>query len=187
MGVSLDGFIAGPKGELDWSTPDEELHQFYNEEEAEIGTALYGRRLYELMSDFWPTADQDPDAEDVVVAYARLWRALPKVVFSTTLTSVSWNSRLVREDLPGEVARLRAEPGKKLSVGGAGLAASLLRLGLIDEFRLALHPVVLGAGTPMFPALDPQISLRLVSTRTFAASGTVLLSYARVSGSSARS
>lgn len=176
MNVSLDGFIEGPNRELDWSTPDEELHRFWNDHAREVGTSLYGRRLYELMADYWPTADTDPSAPDYVVEFARIWRDTPRVVFSTTLEKVDWNSRLVRDNIAEEVTKLKAQPGKDMEVGGPTLASTLIRLGLVDEYRPVVHPVVLGGGTPFFPALDDRISLRLVETRTFG-SGFVYLRY----------
>lgn len=176
MNMSLDGFIEDPHGSLDWSGPDETLHRHFNELERSTGTMLYGRRLYEIMSAFWPTADQDPSAPEFVKEYARTWQEKPKVVFSRTLQSVSHNSRLVRDDLPGEVARLKAEPGPDLTVGGAGLAHSCMQLGLIDEYQVYVHPVVLGGGKPMFGPLPGSIPLALVETRTFPR-GVVLLRY----------
>jgi dihydrofolate reductase len=178
MGVSLDGFIEGPNRELDWSTPDEELHSFWNDQAREIGTSLYGRRMYELMADFWPTADEDPSAPDYLVEFARIWKDTPKIVFSTTLDKVDWNSRLVTDNIAEEVTKLKAQPGKDIDVGGATLASTLIRLGLIDEYRPVVHPVLLGGGTPFFPALDNAISLRLVETRRFG-SGVVYLRYQR--------
>ena len=178
MNVSLDGFVEGPNRELDWSIPDEQLHRFWNDQTRETGTFLYGRRLYELMADFWPTADQDPSAPDYVVEFAQLWRDTPKVVFSTTLERVEWNSTLVKGDIADEVTRLKAQPGKDMDVGGPTLAATFMRLGLIDEYRLVVHPVVLGAGTPFFPPLDERVGLRLVETHTFG-SGFVYLRYQR--------
>jgi dihydrofolate reductase len=130
------------------------------------------------MAAYWPTADANPSAPGFEVEFARLWRNMPKVVFSKTLERVEWNSRLVRDNIAAEVARLKAQPGKDISVGGATLAASLMRLGLIDEYQLFVHPIVLGGGTPFFPALDNPITLRLVETRTFS-SGVVYLSYQR--------
>ena len=178
MGVSLDGFIEGPNRELDWSTPDEELHRIWNDQARETGVFLYGRRLYELMADFWPTADQDPSAPEYVAEFARIWRDTPKVVFSTTLEKVDWNSTLVKGNIADEVAKLKAQPGKDMSVGGPTLASSFIRLDLIDEYRTVVHPVILGGGTPFFPALDERIGLRLVETRTFS-SGAVYLRYER--------
>src|SRR5512135_1342133 len=134
--VSLDGFIEDARGGLDWTVPDETLHRHFNERERSAGGVLYGRRLYELMSAYWPTADQDPSAPDVIKEYARIWQSEPKVVFSRTLQSVAHNARLVRDDLAGEVARLKAQPGGDILVGGASLAASLMQLDLIDEYGL---------------------------------------------------
>jgi dihydrofolate reductase len=119
------------------------------------------------MVDYWPTAEADPSATPAMLEFARTWRDKPKLVFSRTLPHVEWNSRLVRLDVVGEVARLRAEPGFHMSVGGPALASSVMRAGLIDEYRLCVHPVILGAGTPYFPALEDRIGLRLLETRTF--------------------
>jgi dihydrofolate reductase len=166
MTVSLDGFIAGPNGEIDWSPPDEELHRFHNEQVRELGAHFCGRRLYEEML-YWETADQNPSAGEVVLEFARIWQALPRVVFSTTLDKVEGNARLATEGVADEVAKLREQPGKDLAVGGAGLAAEFTRLGLIDEYRLFISPVVLGGGTPYFPALDDRVELELIETRTF--------------------
>lgn len=178
MMVSLDGFIARKGGELDWVIIDEEIHRFANDETRRQGAMLYGRRMYELMSAFWPTADEDPAAPGYIVDFARIWREKPKVVFSRTLQKVDWNSRLVRDDVAAEVARLKAEPGPDLSVSGAALAASLMRLDLIDEYGLVVNPVVLGSGVPYFPSLEHRIGLRLLETRTFG-SGVVYLHYER--------
>lgn len=177
-GVSLDGFIAGPQGEIDWSAPDEELHRFHNEQTRQLGAHLCGRRLYETMV-FWETADQDPAASAVVLEFARIWQALPKLVFSTTLEQVEGNATLLRGGLAAEIAKLRAEPGDDMAVGGAGLAASCMELDLIDEYRLFVSPVILGGGTPYFPTLDKRIELELLETRTFG-SRVLYLRYGRV-------
>ena len=166
MGVSLDGFIAGPAGEIDWSAPDEELHRFHNRQTREIGAHLCGRRLYEEMA-YWETADEKPSAPEHELEFARIWKNLPKIVFSKTLEKVEGNARLVRDGVAEEVAKLKEQPGKDLAVGGAGLASTFIKLGLIDEYRLFVSPVVLGGGTPYFPALDARINLELVETRTF--------------------
>jgi dihydrofolate reductase len=166
MGVSLDGFIAGPDGEIDWSVPDDELFRFHTEQVRELGGHLLGRRLYETMV-YWETAEEQLSLPEPEREFARIWKELPKVVFSRTLEAVVGNTRLVRDGTAEEVARLKEEPGKDLGVGGAGLAAGLMELGLIDEYRLFVSPVVLGAGTPYFPSLDDRIKLELVETRTF--------------------
>lgn len=178
MGVSLDGFIAGPGGAIDWSAPDEELHRFHNQQTREAGAQLYGRRLYEVMQ-YWQGADENPSLTAHEREFARIWKDKPKIVFSKTLEKVEGNARLVADDAAGEVARLKAQPGDHLAVGGAGLAGTLTRLGLIDEYRLFVGPVVIGGGTPYFPALDERINLELIETRTFG-SRVVYLRYRRV-------
>jgi dihydrofolate reductase len=178
MTVSLDGFIAGPGGDIDWSVPDEELHRFHNDQVSELGAHLCGRGLYEVML-YWETADQNPSAPDVELEFASIWKPLPKIVFSKTLDTVEGNARLVRDGLAEEVAELKRQPGKDLAVGGAGLAAACIELGLVDDFRLFVSPVVLGAGTPYFPALAKRIELELLDTRTFA-SRVVYMRYGRV-------
>jgi dihydrofolate reductase len=175
MGVSLDGFIAGPDGEIDWSAPDEELHRFHNQQTLELGAHLLGRRLYEVML-YWETADQQPLAPEHL-EFAGIWKALPKVVFSRTLESVEGNARLATDDPAAEVARLKDEPGKDLAVGGAGLSGALIAAGLVDEYRLFVSPAVLGGGTRFFP--DRRIDLELVETRTFG-SRVVYLRYRNV-------
>ena len=161
---------------LDWVIIDEEIHSFANAEAREAGVFLYGRRLYENMAAFWPTADTVPDMPDYVVEFAHIWKPKPKVVFSTTLDKVEWNSRLVKDDVAEEVAKLKQEPGGHLSVGGANLAASLVELGLVDEYRLLIHPVVIGRGTRFFPPVSERIKMRLLETRKFG-SGVVYLRY----------
>jgi dihydrofolate reductase len=166
MGVSLDGYIAGAAGEIDWATPDEELHRFHNQQARETGAELYGRRLYEAMR-FWETADQDPSRPQHVLEFARIWKETPKIVFSRTLERVEGDYRLVREGAIEEVARLKEGSGADLAVGGAGLAATFIRAGLVDEYRPLVYPVVLGAGTPYLPALEERLDLELVETRSF--------------------
>jgi dihydrofolate reductase len=178
MGVSLDGFIAGPDGEIDWSAPDEELHRFHNQLTRELGVHLLGRRLYETML-YWESADANPTASDYLLEFARIWKELPKVVFSTTLEKVEGKARLARDGVAEEIAELKQQSGKDLAVGGAGLASTCIELGLIDEFRLFVSPVVLGGGTAYFPTLKERINLDLVETRTFG-SRVVYLRYRRV-------
>jgi dihydrofolate reductase len=163
MGVSLDGFVAGPEGEIDWTAPDEELHRFHNQQAREIGAHLCGRRLYEEMV-YWETADQNPALSEYELEFARIWQEMPKIVFSKTLERVEGNARLVSDGAAEEVAELREQPGKDVAVGGAGLASTLIKLGLVDEYRLFIRPVVLGGGTPYFPALDDRVHLDLVET-----------------------
>jgi dihydrofolate reductase len=174
--VSLDGFIEDREGKIDWVIVDEELHRHFNDQDRAIGAHLYGRRMYELMQSYWPTADQDLSNPDYIVEYALIWQNMPKIVFSRTLEQVEGNARLVQGDLAAEVARLKALPGKDMAVGGAGLAAAFMQLDLIDEYRLYVQPVVLGGGKPMFPGMNNLINLRLLETRSFG-SGVVFLRY----------
>jgi len=177
MMVSLDGYIETADHKIDWITIDEEIHRVANDEAREEGMFLYGRRLYDLMAAYWPTADADPSIPEYMAEFARIWRDKPKVVFSKTLQRVDWNSRLVRGDAAAEIRRLKQGSDRDLSIGGPTLAATAIRHGLIDEYRLMVNPVVLGAGTPFFSAVDRPISLRLLERRSFAA-GVVYLRYA---------
>jgi len=176
MSVSLDGFIETPNGAIDWVIVDEELHTFFNDQAREMGAFLYGRRMYEMMVDYWPTADTKPSSPAYEVEFARIWKNMPKIVFSKTLDKVEWNSRLVRDNIAEEITKLKAQPGKDLSLGGPTIASTFMQLGLIDEYQLFVNPVILGGGTPMFRALDDKLNLRLVETRTFG-SGVVFLRY----------
>jgi dihydrofolate reductase len=176
MSVSLDGHIAGPDGAIDWAAPDEELMRFHNEQTRELTGHLSGRRLYQDMLG-WETAEQTrTDARDL--EFARAWKAVPKVVFSTTLTAVEGNARLARGEVADEVAELKNQPGDGIvSVGGAGLAAALAGQDLIDEYRLFVNPVVLGGGTPYFPPLPSRLDLELIEMQAF--SPVVYLRYRR--------
>jgi len=176
MSVSLDGHIAGPDGAIDWAAPDEELMRFHIEQTRELTGHLTGRGLYTDMLP-WETAEQTRTGP-LELEFARVWTAVQKVVFSTTLTTVAGNARLARVDVADEVAELKNRPGAGLvSVGGAGLAASLAEKDLIDEYRLFVNPVVLGGGTPFFPPLPRRLELELIETRTF--SQVVYLRYRR--------
>ena len=170
MSVSLDGFIEATNGDLRWSFPDEELHKHFNDRETMIDIHLYGRRLYENMAAYWPTAGENPSAPRVEIEYARIWKDMKKIVFSRTLKEVGWNSQLVSENIAEEVNSLKAQPGKDMSVGIAGIASAFMQLGLIDEYCL-------GSGKPMFPHLHAKINLKLIETHTFG-SGVVLLKLA---------
>lgn len=177
LNVSADGFAAAPDGGLGWADVDEELHGWFNDQARELAATLYGRRLYELMAGYWPTAESDPSSSEVERDFARIWSATPKVVFSRTLESVEWNSRLVRGDVGQELAQLRREFDGDMDVGGPTLAAEFIRRGLVDEYRLLVHPVILGAGLPFFPQLDAPIPLRQVDHHTFR-SGVTYLAFA---------
>ncbi len=167
MNVSLDGYIKGPDGSFDWATPDEELHRFHGEQVRQAGVSLCGRNLYETMK-VWETLDQEPGAADYMVDFAEVWRATPKIVFSQTLEAVEGaNTTLATEDVVEVARQLKAEDGGEISVGGAGLAATLARAALIDEYRLFINPVLAGGGTPFFPPLAEQVDLELLESRTF--------------------
>jgi dihydrofolate reductase len=176
LNVSLDGFAAAPDGGLDWANVDEEVHTWFNDETRALDASLYGRRLYELMADYWPTGEDDPSATDVEKEFSRIWKAMPKIVFSSSLERVEHNSRLVRGDVTEMLEELRREFAGDLDVGGPNLAGQFVRRGLVDEFRLVVHPVVLGAGLPFWPELDAPLRLRAVKTHTFA-SGVEARSY----------
>ncbi|GAA3230906.1 dihydrofolate reductase family protein [Oerskovia jenensis] len=173
MSASLDGYVAAPGDDLGWSVPSDELFQWWSDRVDATGLALYGRRLWEAMSSHWPTADQQPGVTPAHAEFAHRWREMPKVVFSSTISEADWNARLVTGDAVTEVARLKAGDGGPMDVGGATLAAAVVRAGLIDEYVIVTHPVLVGGGTPFFPSLDNWVDLDLVETRTFP--GGVLL------------
>jgi dihydrofolate reductase len=178
MSVSLDGFIEGPNRELDWHLVDDELHGHFNEQIGAMGAFLNGRVIYELMAGFWPTADTDPASTGPMVEFARIWRDMPKIVYSRTLERAGWNTTVVRDVVPEEVMGLKAQPGGDLLLGGADLAAAFIRHDLIDEYRLYVHPVMIGLGKPLFQPSDRKINLQLAESRTFG-NGVVLLRYRR--------
>ncbi|MFB7368919.1 dihydrofolate reductase family protein [Streptomyces sp. NPDC056222] len=176
MSVSLDGYIMGPDGDFDWGTPDEEIFRFWIDDIRQVDVHLLGRRLYETML-YWETADQDPTLDDSQREWTDLWKPLPKVVFSTTLSAVQGNARLTSGGLAEEIERLRAEPGEgEIAIGGATLAAEAAASGLIDEYRIMVYPVLVGGGTPFFPQHERRVGLELVETRTFS-SRVVYLRY----------
>jgi dihydrofolate reductase len=183
MNVTLDGYIAAPNdpshtpnADITWSGPSDELFQWWLDHELESGLSLYGRRLWETMSSFWPTGDEQPNATPAEIKFAQNWRDTPKVVFSSTIDKVDWNTRLVTGDAVTEITRLKTEDGAPMGIGGATLAAAAMRAGLIDEYQLATYPVLVGGGTPFFTALDSWVNLTLVETRTFP-NGVVLTRY----------
>jgi dihydrofolate reductase len=173
--ASLDGYVADADGDFGWAMPDEEVHRHVNEQEEGVGTYLYGRRLYETMA-VWDTDDwlagEPPEVQD----YARIWRAADKVVYSTTLQTVSTaRTRLERTFDPSAVRELVAQADRDVGVGGPGLASAALLAGLVDECSIYVVPVVVGGGTPWLPA-GLRLGLDLVSERRFAG-GVVLLRY----------
>lgn len=177
--VSLDGFFEGPKKELDWNMVDDELHTHVNEVLKVMGGFLSGRVTYELMAGYWPTADADPGSPAHVKEFARIWRDMPKVVYSRTLTSAGWNTTIARDVVRGEVEELKLRARGDLVVGGGDLAAAFMDQDLIDEYRIYVHPIQIGDGKRLFPASKEKVLLRLAETRTFG-NGVVLLRYERL-------
>lgn len=166
MTVSLDGYVEAPDGSIEWTSPSPELYQHHNDLESDIDLHLYGRRLYETMA-VWEHLDENSPISAQGIEYAAIWKRKPKVVFSTTLQEVGSNSTLIRENAMQEVGRLKDQPGKYISVGGPGLAASLIRHGLVDEYWLYVTPIILGGGKRMFPDLNEPVKLKLMETRNF--------------------
>ncbi|BCW54576.1 dihydrofolate reductase family protein [Arthrobacter sp. FX8] len=167
MNMSVDGYIAAPGDNLGWGVPSDELFQWWSDRVAVTGLALYGRKLWETMSSHWPTADQQPGATPAQIEFAHRWREMPKAVFSSTISTVGWNTRLVTGDAVTEITRLKAGDGGAMDISGATLAGAAMRAGLIDDYVLVTHPVLVGGGTPFFTALDNWVNLSLVETRPF--------------------
>ena len=179
LNVSVDGFVETTDRSLDWSVVDEESHQWFADRARGIAVSIYGRRLWEVMSAYWPTSDSDPNATPATREFGAIWRATPKVVFSSTLSGpLGSNARLASSDPATELARIRAETDGDIELGGPTTAAEFIRRDLVDEYGLVVHPVVLGSGTPFFPPDAGRLPLRLVATHRFA-SGVVYLGYER--------
>ena len=173
--VTLDGYIESVDKSLDWGLIDEEVHTYFNEQTRQLDASLYGRRLWELMSGYWPTAEDDPNATPYMLDFARAWKATPEFVFSRTLDHVDHGARIVHGDVDEELAKIRQEFDGDLEVGGANLAAQFVERGLVDEYRLMIHPVAIGGGTPFWPA-GQRLSVRETGRRAFA-NGCRLLTY----------
>ena len=165
MSVSVDGFIADRDGAFGWGAPSDELFRFHLAQVRELGGYLLGRRLYETML-VWETDSSLRDNE-ARAAFADVWCAIPKIVFSRTLDSVQGNARLAETSVAEEAAAALNATDKDVSIGGAGLAASAIQLGLVDELRMFRYPVVIGGGTPFLPPVTEDVSLDLIETRTF--------------------
>jgi dihydrofolate reductase len=175
-GISVDGFFEGPDRDISWHRVDEELHQHMNRELAAMGGFIAGRVTQELMADYWPAADQDPDSSPAEAEFAGIWRNMPKYVFSRTLTEAPWNTTVIADVVPEQIRELKAQAGGDLVMSGADLAATFLRHRLIDEFRFYVHPVVVGEGRRVLDSPDFRTGLELVETRVFG-NGVVLLRY----------
>jgi len=181
---SLDGYVADERDNFDWAAPDEEVHAFVNDLERRVGTYLYGRRMYEMMR-YWETAPGGADELPVVKAYAEIWRAADKIVYSKTLgTATTSRTRIERDFDPGAVGRMKAQARRDISVGGPDLAAQAISAGLVDELHLFLVPIVVGGGKPSLPR-GVRVKLELLDERRFG-SGVVHLHY-RLAGTDASS
>ncbi|MFJ5986946.1 dihydrofolate reductase family protein [Lentzea sp. NPDC092896] len=178
MNLSVDGYVAAADGDINWGVSSDELFQWWLEQEQAIDLFLYGRGLWEMMSSHWPTGDQRPGATAAEIEFARNWRDTPKVVFSSTIGEADWNTRVVAGDAIAEITRLKAGDGGPMRVGGATLAGAAMRAGLVDEYEIVTHPVLVGGGKSFFGTLDGGVNLNLVETRTFPG-GTVLTRYER--------
>lgn len=176
--VSLDGYFEGPDADLGWHRVDEELHTFFNRQLATASAFLEGRVTYELMEEFWPSADQDPDASPSMAEFAGIWRGMPKIVYSRTLDTPGSNATVVRDVVPEEVRALQAQPGGDMVVGGPSLAESFREHDLIDEYRIFVNPVLVGRGRRLFESEGMPADLRLAETRAFG-NGVVMLRYER--------
>jgi dihydrofolate reductase len=174
MMVSLDGFFEGPNHALDWHNVDAEFNEFAIHQLNEVDVLLFGRKTYEMMASYWPT----PAATKNDPIVAERMNNLPKLVFSRTLQKVEWNnSRLIKENVAEEISKLKQQPGKDMAIfGSSDLSVTLAKLGLIDEYRIMVNPVVLGNGTRLFAGMNHRLNLKLVKTKSFS-SGNVLLYY----------
>lgn len=181
MHVSLDGFAAGPKGELDFLTYDEELVQYAADLVKTVGSPVYGRTTYQLMESYWPTVLTKPDAPKHAQEHAQWVENIPKIVFSRTLNEVTWNNtRLIKDNVSDEVRKLKQEPGKDLAIfGSPGLATTFMKEGLIDEYKLTVHPVILGNGLSVFKSNTVKSTLKLLDAKTLK-SGVVTVHYETV-------
>jgi dihydrofolate reductase len=176
--ASLDGHIEGPNGEFDWPVMGPELSAYSFGINDRVDTFLYGRLVWDMMSGFWPHAESMSNDEHDL-KFAPIWRETPKVVFSTTLQKVDWNTRVISENIVEEVTALKQRPGKDLLLsGGSSLATTLTEAGLIDEYHVVVHPVVLGGGKRLFPESKERITMQLIESRILD-SRTVLLRYHR--------
>lgn len=180
MWVTLDGFIAGSNNEMDWVTSryDAAMGEYEFTLVGGADTLILGRKTYQSFAGAWPKVPENPAASAGEKEYAQLLNAMRKVVYSTTLQKVEWNnSRLVKEIVPAEVAKLKEEPGKDIVIyGSASIVSAFTQLGLIDEYQILVHPVVLGSGQPLFKGITKPVDLKLLRTET-RKTGVVVLYY----------
>jgi len=179
IGISLDGFIEGPERQIDWHRIDAELHQYLNDDLRSMAAFVEGRVTYELMAAYWPTADADPDASPQIVDFAQIWRGMPKVVLSRTMTETDDPRATIRREIDPDEIRALTEQGD-IVIGGADVITAFRELDLVDDYRVYVHPVLIGRGKRLFPDTDAAADLRLVDIRTFG-NGVVRLHYLRAS------
>ncbi|MCZ7395546.1 MAG: dihydrofolate reductase family protein, partial [Candidatus Methanoperedens sp.] len=174
MMVSLDGFFAGPSGEIDWHIVDEEFNQYAIDLLNTVDTILFGRVTYQLFESYWPAAATNLSTSKSDLEISHKINNITKIVFSKTLEKVEWkNARLVKEVIQEEIAKMKQQPGKDMVIFGSGsIVSTFTQLGLIDEYRIIVNPVVLGHGKPLFKDIKDRINLKLLKTKTFS-SGNV--------------
>ena len=173
MSMSMDGYVKGPDGRFDWSVPDPEVFALATDEVRGLSAHLLGRHLYEVMR-YWEDPEVVPTLDAAELEFARVWNALPKIVFSRTLTAVEGSYRLAAGGLVEEVERLRGEPGEgDIAVGGPLLAAEAAALGLVEEYRTRVYPVLVGGGAPLFPQAGARTDLELLESRPVGADGVL--------------
>lgn len=181
MQTTLDGYTAGPDGEFDWPQVGPDLMKYFVDQLAAASSFVYGHRIYDMMASFWPTADEIPGMNETTIAYSRIWKPMPKTVFSRTLDHADWNTA-VSHDPVNSIKELKEQDGKGIVFfGGADSAHTLIEHDLIDEYRLNIHPVVLGAGQRLFPNLGHRLPLEHVSTQVFDGT-TAHAHYRRIEG-----
>ena len=178
MWVTLDGFIAGPNEEMDWVMVDDKMGKYEDDLVSAADTLILGRVTYQSFAGAWPYVPESSSASEGEKEYARKLNAMRKIVFSRTLEKAEWNnSSLEKEVLPEEIAKMKQEPGKDMVIyGSASIVQAFTNAGLIDEYQILVHPVVLGSGKPLFTNIKDRVHLKLVKSETFP-SGVVLLQY----------
>lgn len=179
MHISLDGFVAGPSGEMDWIGYDDEIFQYAIDLASNTDAAIYGRVTYQMMEGHWPTVLTNPDSTPQELHHANWVENVHKIVFSKSLETAEWNNTtLIKENIAEEMSKLKQQPGRDMMIfGSATITHTLANLGLIDEYRLTVSPVVLGNGIPLFKDVKEMLKLKLLESKTFANVGVVALHY----------
>ena len=178
MHISLDGFVAGPNGEMDWIKVDQEIFDYVGKRISEGDTALYGRVTYQLMESYWPTAADKPNASKHDIEHSKWYNKIHKIVLSKTMSNAALtNTTIISEDLAGSINKIKQQPGNEILVFGSPTAThSLIQLDLIDGYWLFVNPIILGKGIPLFANVKDQTRLKLLTTRQFS-SGVTELNY----------